>query len=324
MNPHRSSVPLAAAACLALLLALPSGQAADARLVLRPDDRVVFVGGAASIAADQAGRVETILTLARPGLRPRFRTVAWEGDAIDDHPREPNFPALTNLLVRAQATVVALQFGALEAFDGPARVPAFRTGYERQLADLARALPQTRVVLVTPPPFETKAPPLPDLTRTNDTLVRLVDVIRELATAHELPVVDLFRELQSPPPAGATWTVDGRELTAAGHGHVAAAWAEACGRPDLAAKARDEAFWARPDIAALREAIGTKNRLWFDYWRPMNWAFLNGDRTEQPSSRDHRNPAIRWFPAEMEQFPPLIAEAEVRIESLAAQTRLDP
>src|SRR6185369_6396731 len=71
----------------------------------------------------------------------------------------------------------------------------------------------------------------------------------------------------------------------------------------------------------LLQAIIAKNRLWFDYWRPQNWAFLNGDRITQPSSRDHRDPNIRWFPAEMEQFLPLIAAREEEIWKLAAELK---
>ena len=76
----------------------------------------------------------------------------------------------------------------------------------------------------------------------------------------------------------------------------------------------------QPDsVERLRELIQEKNRLWFYYWRPMNWAFLRGDRTEQPSSRDHRDPNIRWFPAEMEKFPPLIEVKEREIARVAAE-----
>ena len=76
--------------------------------------------------------------------------------------------------------------------------------------------------------------------------------------------------------------------------------------------------WEDPAYENLRLAVVAKNRLWFDSWRPMNWAFLGGDRTEQPSSRDHRDPKVRWFPEEMERFKPLIQQAEARVESLAA------
>ena len=70
-------------------------------------------------------------------------------------------------------------------------------------------------------------------------------------------------------------------------------------------------------LAPLRDLIVAKNRLWFDYWRPQNWAFLAGDRTSQPSSRDHLDPTKRWFPAEREAFLPLIAAKEEEIWKLA-------
>ena len=77
--------------------------------------------------------------------------------------------------------------------------------------------------------------------------------------------------------------------------------------------------WQNAKLEQLRQAVIAKNRLWFNYWRPQNWAFLGGDRIEQPSSHDHRDPKIRWFPQEMEKYPKLIAEKEKQIESLASE-----
>ena len=34
-------------------------------------------------------------------------------------------------------------------------------------------------------------------------------------------------------------------------------------------------------LRALREAVVTKNQLWFDCWRPANWSFVYGDRVNQ-------------------------------------------
>jgi len=68
---------------------------------------------------------------------------------------------------------------------------------------------------------------------------------------------------------------------------------------------------ADPDLAVL---VRRKNMLWFHYWRPQNWAFLHGDRTEQQSSRDHRDPSKRWFPDEMKQWLPLVAAKEAQIK----------
>jgi hypothetical protein len=79
--------------------------------------------------------------------------------------------------------------------------------------------------------------------------------------------------------------------------------------------------WSNPQFEKLRATVVEKNQLWFNYWRPQNWAFLGGDRTSQPSSRDHRDPKVRWFPAEMEKFGPLIREKEGEMERLAAELR---
>jgi hypothetical protein len=69
----------------------------------------------------------------------------------------------------------------------------------------------------------------------------------------------------------------------------------------------------------MNQLIVAKNKLWFNYWRVQNWAFLAGDRTNQPSSRDHLDPSKRWFPAEREEFLPLIEAKEKEIDALAAK-----
>ena len=86
--------------------------------------------------------------------------------------------------------------------------------------------------------------------------------------------------------------------------------------------------WSPPEsptvsstFRALHTTIVAKNRLWFHYTRPQNWAFLAGNRTNQPSSRDHLDPTKRWFPEEMEQWVPLIEAKEKEIQALAAAPR---
>ena len=71
----------------------------------------------------------------------------------------------------------------------------------------------------------------------------------------------------------------------------------------------------------LTVAIRSKNRLWHDYWRPSNWAFLHGDRTNQPSSRDPVNPQLRFFPAEQEKYLPLIKAQEEKIYQLVQEAQ---
>lgn len=72
----------------------------------------------------------------------------------------------------------------------------------------------------------------------------------------------------------------------------------------------------------LVEKIRFKNKLWNQYYRPTNWAFLFGDRQHVPSSRDHRDANRRWFVEELEKLPPLIEEADEAIWKEAKGTGL--
>lgn len=306
-----------------LAFALLGVAASAAVLPLRTNDVIAVLGGANALAAGQSGHLETLLQAAHPGLRLRFRNLAWEGDTVAAQPREVNFPATAELLARQGATLALLDFGQSEALD-PAMTPAaFRAACARRLDDFARVTP--RLVLLTPPPFGN--PPGeagPDLAAARERLAELAAVIRDLAAERRLPVADVFAGLSGPEAGVARLTSDGRQLTDFGQAQAAFVVArtltpagEASPLPRVAADGR----FVSPDLEALRQAVIAKNRLWQACWRPTNWAFLGGDRTEQPSSRDHRDRNVRWFPAEMEEYVPLIREAETRVGSLAAQVR---
>ncbi|MCC7377672.1 MAG: hypothetical protein IT581_23625 [Verrucomicrobiales bacterium] len=288
---------------------------------LRRDDVAVFLGGSLMVAVERSAAVETLCTLARPDLKVRFRSLAWEGDTVDGQPRDVNFPSSAEWLKRVGATVVFLSFGQAECLRGEAGLTAFRSDYETQLKAIQAVVP--RVVLVIPPPFESKAPPMPDLGLRNADLTRYAAATRELATARGIPVLDLLSTFERDRPGG-SWTTDGRELSEGGHRWLARVWVRELVSAEWSERASAPGLWEREELRQLRAAVVAKNRLWFRYWRPTNWAFLSGDRTEQLSSRDHRDPKVRWFPAEMEQYPPLIEEAEVRVESLATQAASIP
>lgn len=307
------------AAVVAFVTGVPALGAAA--FPLRTNDVVAFLGGANVVAAQRSGHVETLLTLANPGHHLSFRGLAWEGDTVFARPRELNYPTLAEQLRRTGATVVVVQFGQTESMAGAAKVDDFVRAYG-QLLDSCAAV-ASRFVLVTPPPFErpTEAT-LPDLTVHNTGLVRYAAAIREIAAQRGATLVDLAKGLAEENDGGRL-TRDGWQLTSAGQARVAAVFARQLGLGEMASRAgrADGAGkWSAPGFEPVRAAVAEKNTLWFRYARPTNWAFLAGDRTEQPSSRDHRDPKVRWFPSELEQFVPLIAEAERRIEKLAQMT----
>lgn len=302
---------------MSIVLAAPTRGAAPVTLVLRSNDVVAFVGGSDVAAAQFNGHLETLLTVKFPGAR--FRNFGWEGDTVFAQPREIGFPPLGDHLQRAGATVVFLEFGRAEALGGKRSVSNFLAAYEKLIEGIARQT--TRIILVTPVPFESAVDPLPDLSQRNSELSRRAEAIRTLGRKHGLPVVDLFSHFRNASHAGPRLTENGLQITPRGYGLIAVACARQLGFGEVAAQAgecREGGAWSNSQMERLRASVLEKNRLWFNYWRPQNWAFLGGDRVTQPSSRDHRDPKMRWFPAEMEKYLPLIREKEAEMEKLAA------
>jgi hypothetical protein len=297
---------------------------AEPAFQLSDGDVVAFVGGANVVAAQETGHLETLLTLEFPaGIR--YRSLAWEADTVFARPRDLLFPPLPHHLQRMSCTVIILQFGQAESLQGKENVRAFKDAYRKLLHELLQD-GDRRALLVTPPPFEPADGALPDLSPRNEDVASYAEAIREIGLEENHPVVDLFAKLHTAGTHRERLTFDGLQLSPYGHGVVAEVFARELGLEQALARAgtlNAGGRWSNPACENLRAAIIEKNRLWFDYFRPMNWAFLGGDRVEQASSRDHRNPEIRWFPEEMEQFLPLIRAAEKQIEQLAA-TAVEP
>jgi hypothetical protein len=169
--------------------------------------------------------------------------------------------------------------------------------------------------LVTPVPFGSGNVSLPDPDARARDLALYAESIRELARERKLSVLDIHREflrMQSEGD-GILLENDGLQLSPSGHARLAGAWMIQLGFPQVAAAhgapaAKGE--WRSKEFEQLQRLAIEKDRIWFDYYRPQNWAFLGGDRTSQPSSRDHLNPSVRWFPTEMEKFLPLLEAKE--------------
>jgi hypothetical protein len=282
-------------------------------------DILTVLGGEDAVAWQFNGYFEALLARAIGAGVPKVRYLAWEGDTVYAQPRDLNFPSWPEQLRRIGATVVFFQFGQAESLD-PTRSPSdFHRAYAEFLREIAG--PGLRLVLVSPTPFEKPSGPLPDRTPNNVRLGEYVGVIRSLAGENGLLFIDLF-SIRTNSTDRVAQTRDGLHLNAAGQSNAAVAMIGQLGmgtalRGVPSGLGAGDAM-ASPELEQLRRVVLVKNRLWFDYWRPQNWAFLNGDRMDQPSSHDHRNPKIRWFPTEMEQFLPLIVAEETRIRQIAA------
>src|SRR5687767_15083495 len=151
-------------------------------------DVVAFLGGTDVVAAQFTGHLES--RLAAEYREVRFRNLGWDGDTVYAQPREYGFPTLDQVLRRAGATVIMLQFGRTEALDGTNRLSDFAAAYDRILTICTGVT--ARLMVVTPPPFERGSAFVPDLARKNPDLAAFVTEIQRIAKARSLPVVDLF------------------------------------------------------------------------------------------------------------------------------------
>lgn len=323
--------------CCSLLVVLFSTRQASGgpargkagKFALGRGDVVVFTGGEDVVASQKNGYLEMLLLLSCPGEGVRFRNMGWEGDTVYEQRRDLNFGSWSNQLQRVGATIVFAQFGQSESLQGEGMLPQFIAAYEKLLNTFVA---QTRrVVILSPTPFEKSPLLVPDVAARNDDLKLYVEAIRSLAERRGHQFVDLFTPLRKSAGRTPLLNRDGIHLSSYGHWLAAREIVRQFGLTavlhhsdsQIKIDARGGTL-SPPRFEQLRQTILEKNQLWFDYWRPMNWAFLHGDRIEQPSSRDHRNPKVRWFPQELEKFLPLIEASEREARELAGKISVKP
>ncbi|HZE97142.1 MAG TPA: LamG-like jellyroll fold domain-containing protein [Planctomycetota bacterium] len=282
---------------------------------LATDDVVAFVGGEDARVGQELGYLEALLTLSPGGKKAHYRNMAWEGDTVYEQLRPLNFGTWTDQFRRHGVSVVFCRFGQVEALQGKDDVPRFEAAYEALLAQFAKTT--KRIVLVSPPPFGKGAATGPDLAARNADLALYVEVTRKLAASHGF----LFIDLTTPPMSASDLSRDGLHLSVKGQWEAARETArqlEIPGVSDLDAPDARGVF-RKEVLETLRWSIRAKNALWTNGWRPSNWAFLNGDRMDQPSSRDHVDRRVRWFPVEVQQYPALVRREEDKIQWLVEQ-----
>jgi hypothetical protein len=253
---------------------------------------IAILGGTEAVAVVEDGGMEALLVAQFPGSHIKLRDLTWEADTVFRQDRPMNFGSMKQQLERSKATAAVLIFGRQECLErGESGLVEFKTALEKLVSTCSEVAP--RIVLVQPLAFEGK------LAQHSAALKEYAAVIAEVAKAHGA----LFATQNIPLQPGATR--DGLNLTLTGATQlglsVAQLWSGGLKAPD----------------ARLQSLIQQKNTLWHRYWRPANWAFLHGDRTAQPSSRNHADPSQRWFPSELEQYLPLIEAKESEIAQLA-------
>jgi len=302
--------------CLLAFLALERASADDDHFFKR-NDIVALVGGEEMVTASECGHFEYWAHVCLPDDHLRFRSLAWEGDTVFEQRRDLNFPSWEEALDKIGATLVIAQFGQMESLAGKEKLPEFIAAYRKLISRLSDG-GKRRVAIIAPLDFGQSPTNLPhddprsarieELRKHNEVLHSYNGAMRDMAT--ELNVGFIYLPLL--PESKTPLQRDGVHLTDAGQFRMADYFAIET-RTMVSMPANPKYYM----IGRLLPTIREKDRLWFNYWRVQNWAFLAGDRTNQPSSRDHLDPSKRWFPSEREEFLPLIEAKEKEIDALS-------
>lgn len=302
--------------CLLLLL---NSLAFAGEPLLKPKDVIAIVGGEDMVVQGEFGFLETLLQRAFPKHQLTLRSLAWEGDTVFEQHRDLNYPTLEAQLDRMSATVVLAQFGQSESLRGKERLPEFIDAYKKLISRLDGGK-RRRVMVIEPnvlAPFpardEAGVPAVPD---SQAYAMAIEEMCEKLGVTYLHNVISDFGLNPS------LVLRDGMHLNPSGQGLIASGIAYDLRGSDAGSSTDFSGITDKkpsPEMEKLREMVVSKNRLWFHYTRPQNWAFLAGDRTNQPSSRDHIDRTKRWFPEELERFLPMIDAKDKEIWDFASK-----
>ncbi len=256
----------------------------------KPNDTVVFLGATFLEREGDYGHLETALSTAWPQKALKFRNLAWSGDTVWGSARSYFGPPAEGLqrlsghLALVKPNVVVCQYGSAEAWDGPAKIPAFIDQYKNLLDLIAKAPSQPRVLLVSPLPCISRQGR--DLAAQNQNLAQYRDAIQKLAAERSLAFFDAYQWVSNLPDRPANLSVDGVNISEDGYAYL--------GKSLTALLSGSGAPAATPE--PLRTLIREKNRLFFHRWRPANETYLFGFRKHEQGNNG----------AEIPLFDPLI------------------
>lgn len=273
-------------------------------LKLYDGDRVVLLGGTFFERAQRYGWLETALQTRFPKRRFTVRNLAWSADTVWADSRgifdtpQVGYAQMIEQVRELQPTVILLNYGANEAFEGTAGLERFLAGYRQLIKDVS--VTGASLVLVSPHPLIEMPKPLPSPATQNGRLQEYSSAIRQLAKEQGLIFADLWKTA-SGLSLSSEHTADGLHFNEAGYREISRALADAVFDGGSTATISDSGGQAE-----LRQAIVRKNELYFHSWRPQNITYLFLFRKHEQGNNAK----------EVEEFRPLVEELESRIFKL--------
>lgn len=297
------------------LFGVHSAEAASA-FKLADNDRVILLGDTFIERAQRYGWLETAVQLQFPKENIQFRNLGWSGDTVFAESRgifDPPAKGYARMLEQVRGlkpTVIMLNYGGNEAFNGPGYIDTFIKQYAKLLDDLSST--KARLVLVSPLPLLNAGPPLPNPDSHNTIRKQFADAVQQLASDRSLHFVDMWSPIEKKLDLlrSKQITEEGVHLTNFGYGIVSTIFAQALtGNPTTAPGTDFGPSVAMLDVEDLRQMIVKKNRMYFYRWRPQNVTYLFLFRKHEQGNNAK----------EVDDFLPIISRLEKQIFELKAK-----
>ncbi|MDA1162322.1 MAG: SGNH/GDSL hydrolase family protein [Planctomycetota bacterium] len=163
-------------------------------------DRVVLLGDTFFERAQRYGWLETALQRRFPNENLQFRNLGWSGDTVFAESRgifDPPATGYARMLEQIRdlkPTVILLNYGGNESFNGPDYRDTFIRQYDKLLDDLSST--KARVVLVSPLPLVDAGSPLPKPAGQNLIRKQFVNAVQKLAKDRTLHFVDMWSPIE--------------------------------------------------------------------------------------------------------------------------------
>lgn len=236
---------------------------------------------------------------------------------------EQGLNRLRKIIREIKPTVLIVNYGMNESFNGPAKLADFTSGLNMLLDMLTEdakdggASGVRQVILLSPNFHEDLGRPLPDPAEHNKNLKLYSDGIAELAGKRGYTFVNLF-SITEKLAKSEHLTGNGIHLTAAGFWRAATAIEEGLGfspreqgktlpPPPAPGDTKPDASPGVAQAEQLRQLIVAKNFDFFNYFRPENDSYILSFR-----KREQGRNAV-----ELPQFKPLAEEKDRQIAELS-------
>jgi lysophospholipase L1-like esterase len=179
---------------LALIIFVGAASAQQGDFYLKNGDRVVFYGDSITDQRLYTAFVETYVVTRWPELDVTFIHSGWSGDRVTGGRGGTIDLRLRRDVIAYRPTVVTLMLGMndgnVKPYD-PALFQTYATGYRHIIKTLKEALPNLRITLIKPSPYDDVTRPPTFDGGYNSVLARYGNFVGELAQQMKLDVADL-------------------------------------------------------------------------------------------------------------------------------------